>query len=69
MIMISLSFCAVIGPVDSETSQGTNFASYIADQQDMVQIIPLSFDVDPMDNPQFLHTFFRSSQWRCCQGI
>jgi len=24
------------------------------------QITPLSFDVDPMDNPQFLHTFFWS---------
>jgi len=55
------SFCAVIGPVDSEASQGTNLANYIADQPDMIQISPLSFDVDPMDNPQLLHSFFRSS--------
>jgi len=55
------SFCAVIGPVDSEAPQGTNLANYIADQLDMVQISPLSFDVDPMDNPQLLHSFFRSS--------
>jgi len=50
---LSLSPCAVIDPVDSESSQGTNFANNIADQPDMVQTTPLSFDVDPMSNPQF----------------
>jgi len=55
------SLCAVVGPIDSEGSQGSNVANYIAGQPDLVQISPLSFDVDPINNPQLLESFFRSS--------
>jgi len=55
------SLCAIIGPIDSEASLNLKFANLIAGQPGMVQISPLSFNIDPNNNPQLLHSFFRSS--------